>query len=57
VKFVLFVEGYTEKQEIPAFLKRYLDPRLSQLVGIKSVGVSVPGSNDYTGATRKPNRY
>jgi hypothetical protein len=37
MKFVLFVEGYTEKQRIPAFLKRYLDPRLSQPVGIKPV--------------------
>jgi hypothetical protein len=37
MKFVLFVEGYTEKYGIPAFLKRYLDPRLSQPVGIKPV--------------------
>ena len=37
MKFVLFVEGYTERSGIPAFLKRYLDPRLSQPVGIKPV--------------------
>ena len=37
MKFVLFVEGYTEKYGVPAFLKRYLDPRLSQPVGIKPV--------------------
>jgi hypothetical protein len=37
VKFVLFVEGYTEKYGVPAFLKRYLDPRLTQPVGIKPV--------------------
>jgi hypothetical protein len=37
VKFILFVEGYTEKYGLPAFLKRYLDPRLSQPVGIKPV--------------------
>src|SRR5207248_11402695 len=37
MKFVLFVEGYTEKYGIPAFLKRYLGPRLSQPVGIKPV--------------------
>lgn len=37
MKFILFVEGYTEKQGIPAFLKRYLDPRLSRPVGIKPV--------------------
>jgi hypothetical protein len=37
MKFILFVEGYTEKQGILTFLKRYLDPRLSQPVGIKPV--------------------
>ncbi len=37
MKFILFVEGYTEKYGIPTFLKRYLDPKLSQPVGIKPV--------------------
>jgi hypothetical protein len=37
VKFVLFVEGYTEKYGLPAFLKRYPDPRLREPVGIKPV--------------------
>ena len=37
MKFVLFVEGYTEKYGVPAFLKRFLDPRLSRPVGIKAV--------------------
>jgi hypothetical protein len=37
VKFVLFVEGHTEKYGVPAFLKRYLDPRIKQPVGIKPV--------------------
>ncbi len=37
MKFVLFVEGYTEKKAIAAFLKRWLDPRLSQPVGIQTV--------------------
>jgi hypothetical protein len=36
MKFVLFVEGDTEKA-LPAFLKKWLDPKLSQPVGIKVV--------------------
>jgi len=37
VKFVLFVEGYTEKKALPDFLKKWLDPKLPQPVGIKIV--------------------
>jgi hypothetical protein len=37
MKFVLFVEGHTEQKAVPSFLKRWLDPRLEQAVGIKSV--------------------
>jgi hypothetical protein len=37
VKFVLFVEGHTERKAIPAFLKRWLDPQVNQNVGIQSV--------------------
>ncbi len=37
MKFVLFVEGYTEKKSIAPFLKRWLDPRLDQPVGIQTV--------------------
>lgn len=37
MKIILFVEGHTEKKAIPSFLKRWLDPRLSKPVGIKSV--------------------
>jgi len=37
MKFVLFVEGQTEKKAVPAFLKRWLDTRLNQRVGIKPV--------------------
>lgn len=37
MKFVLFVEGYTERKAIGAFLKRWLDPRLQQSVGITTV--------------------
>ena len=37
MKFVLFVEGYTEKKSIAPFLKRWLDPRLKQPVGIQTV--------------------
>ena len=37
MKFILFVEGYTEAAVLPAFLKRWLDPRLKQPVGIDAV--------------------
>jgi hypothetical protein len=37
MKFILFVEGHTEKKSLPAFLKRWLDPQLSQPIGIKTV--------------------
>ena len=37
MKFVLFVEGHTEQKAVPSFLKRWLDPKLHQPVGIKSV--------------------
>jgi hypothetical protein len=36
-KFVLFVEGKTERLAVPAFLKRWLDPQLDRSVGIKPV--------------------
>lgn len=35
MKFVLFVEGHTERLAVPGFLKRWLDPRLARPVGIK----------------------
>jgi hypothetical protein len=37
MKFVLFVEGHTEKKSIAPFLKRWLDPKLNQSVGIQTV--------------------
>ena len=37
MKFILFVEGYTEDKALPKFLKRWLDPRLAKPVGIKTV--------------------
>ncbi|MBF0509676.1 MAG: DUF4276 family protein [Deltaproteobacteria bacterium] len=37
MKFVLFVEGHTEKKAIPGFLKRWLDPKLNRRVGIQVV--------------------
>ena len=37
MKFVMFVEGHTEKKSIAPFLKRWLDPRLNQPVGIQPV--------------------
>lgn len=36
MKFVLFIEGYTERA-VPKFLKRWLDTRLAQPVGIQAV--------------------
>ncbi|MGI6253247.1 MAG: DUF4276 family protein [Aminivibrio sp.] len=37
MKFILFVEGHTEGKALPAFLKRWLDPRLESPVGIQTV--------------------
>ena len=37
MKFVLFVEGATERKGLPEFLKRWLDPRLPAPIGIKPV--------------------
>ena len=37
MRFVMFVEGHTEKKIISPFLKRWLDARLDQRVGIKVV--------------------
>lgn len=37
MKFILFVEGYTEDKALPQFLKKWLDPRLNSPVGIKTV--------------------
>jgi hypothetical protein len=37
VRFVLFVEGDTEKDVLPLFLKRCLEPHLNQPVGIQAV--------------------
>jgi hypothetical protein len=54
MKFVLFVEGYTEKKSLPEFLKRWLDPRLEQKVGIKIVRFD--GWNDYAKSTPKKAR-
>lgn len=37
MKFILFVEGHTEDKVLPPFLKRWLDKKLPQPVGIKTV--------------------
>ena len=37
MRFVLLVEGQTEKDSLKAFLKRWLDPQLSQPIGIQPV--------------------
>lgn len=44
MNFALFVEGKTERA-IPAFLKRWLDPRLSRPVGVAPVNLQ--GSGGY----------
>ena len=37
MKFIVFVEGHTEKKALPDFFRRWLDPQLSERVGIKVV--------------------
>ncbi|MGH7599623.1 MAG: DUF4276 family protein [bacterium] len=37
MKFILFIEGHTEKKALPQFLKKWLDPKLAKPVGIKTV--------------------
>ena len=37
MKFVLFVEGHTEKKAVPRFLKKWLDRQLPRPVGIQPV--------------------
>lgn len=37
MKFVLFVEGHTEKIAVPHFLQRWLNHRISKNVGVKTV--------------------
>ena len=37
MKFILLVEGKTERASAGAFLKRWLDPQLQQPVGIQTV--------------------
>ncbi len=51
MKFVLFVEGYTEKKSLAEFLKRWLDPRLAKPVGIRTVRFD--GWTDYVRGTPK----
>jgi len=37
MRFILFVEGYTEDKALPQFLKKWLDPRLANPIGIRTV--------------------
>ena len=37
MRFILFVEGHTEDKALPKFLKKWLDPKLTKPVGIKTV--------------------
>jgi len=45
LKFILLVEGDTEHIALPEFFKRWLDPKLDQRVGIRSVNFG--GSGEY----------
>jgi hypothetical protein len=45
VKFVLFVEGETEKKVLPGFIRRWLDPKLPKSVGL--IAVSFGGWPQY----------
>lgn len=51
MKFILFVEGYSEKKALPAFLKRWLDRQLQQRVGMKIVRFE--GWGDYNREVKK----
>lgn len=56
MKFILFIEGHTEKKALPQFLKRWFDQRLSQPVGIKTVRFE--GWHDLVNeAPKKANMY
>lgn len=37
MRFILFVEGHTEDKALPQFLKKWLDPKLTKPVGIRTV--------------------
>jgi hypothetical protein len=54
VKFILFVEGPTEKAVLPDFLKHWLDPQLAEPVGVRPVLFN--GWSDYVrGISSKAN--
>ncbi len=37
MRFILFVEGYTEDKALPKFFKKWLDTKLNDPVGIRTV--------------------
>jgi len=45
LRFILLVEGDTEHAALPEFLKRWLDPKLGQRVGIRAVNLG--GNGEY----------
>ncbi|MCI0665854.1 MAG: hypothetical protein L0220_32765, partial [Acidobacteria bacterium] len=45
MRFILLVEGDTEHAVLPEFLKRWLDPKLDQRVGIRAVNLG--GNSEY----------
>ena len=50
MKFVMFVEGQTEKESIADFIRRGLPPRLQERVGVSVVGFK--GFGDYLSKIR-----
>lgn len=54
MKFVLFVEGHTERKALPQFLKRWLDEKLSQPIRITPVRFD--GWADYLDEVQKKAR-
>jgi Domain of unknown function (DUF4276) len=51
VKFILFVEGGTERKVLREFLKRWLDPQLRQPIGIDIV--EFEGWSDYDNSIKR----
>ena len=45
MKFILLVEGDTERRILPGFLQRWLNPKLSRRVGLQAVPFN--GCGDY----------
>lgn len=51
MKFILFVEGDTERLALPGFLKRWLDPRLPKPIGVSPICFF--GNDNYLAEVKK----